>query len=174
MTWVRVILSDNRMLTKHYIQSSSTRGQMIRDQTGFSWQRHFSGSVYMCPYGLSHMVLRGLVKTLRSPLPSLIFFPLCCLVSANSVCAFGIVFSSKRKSQIPTLNGQSNTTAKKERHTSSSAWFRKKECVFSLEHPLHVCCCGFSIPVWSGPQRCGKCFACSRNASHKPSDLFFF
>jgi len=131
MTWVRVILSDNRMLTKHYIQSSSTRGQMIRDQTGFSWQRHFSGSVYMCPYGLSHMVLRGLVKTLRSPLPSLIFFPLCCLVSANSVCAFGIVFSSKRKSQIPTLNGQSNTTAKKERHTSSSAWFRKKRvCVF--------------------------------------------
>lgn len=174
MAWVRVILSDNRMLMKRYIQSFSTRGQMIRDQTGFSWQRHFSGSVCICPYGLSYMALCGLVKTFHSPLPSLIFFPLHCLVSANSVCAFIIVFSHKRKSQIPILNGQSNTTSRKKRHTTPMPDLEKEECVFSLEHPLHICCCGFSIPVWSGPQSYGKCFACSRNDSNKPSDLFFF
>ena len=151
MTWVRVILSDNRMFMKCYPESSSLWGQMIRDQTVFSRQLHFSWSIYVCPYHffVSYIVL-WLHQDISSPHPQ-----------------WGSpTYPYWMNSPTPPQEGNDTPSPKPD--------FEKEQPAFSLEHPLHIWCCGFSIPVLSGLRRCGKCFACSRNASNKPSGLFFF
>lgn len=160
MTWVSIILSDNRMFMKWYIAFSSLEVKWLEVKL---WQLNdisSSHEIYIfAPYHffVSCIVLWPFQDNF-TPHPHLFFFPLHFLVSLNSVPRF---WSCLLPDQNPTnpywLTTRHNLTKEDIPHLQSLVYKKNSLCFLWNIH------CGFGVvlspcPIFPGPQRCGKCF----------------
>ena len=177
MTQVWAALSDHRMFMKWHTESSSLWGQMVRDHTLLLDDSSTSHESYafVLIISLSYTSLWDLFNTILSPpTPTSFSFPCTIWFQLIQFHAFGTDFSLNEVPHTHTEWTVQHSLKKENTHHLQSLVYKKNNPCFLWDAHFRYGVVASQFRVLSCPQRWGKCFSSSRNASDKTADVSFF